>query len=160
MNLYNISTQLMTALDNVEVDPDTGEVSGFEILDELDQEFEVKAEGLACYIKGLAAEAEAIKTEKAMLAKRQWMTEKKVERLKAYLTGCMNNAGKTKLSTSRCSVSFRKSERVEVQDADALPKQFQKTTVEPNKTALKAALKDGQKINGAWLETHMNILVR
>ncbi len=47
MNLYDISVQLTAALDNVEVDPYTGEVIGFETLDALEQEFEVKAEGLA-----------------------------------------------------------------------------------------------------------------
>lgn len=160
MNLYEISAQLSEALENVEVNPDTGEVSGVEALDALDQAFEDKAEGLACYIKGLAAEAEAIKTEKATLAKRQQLTEKKTERLKAYLAGCMNDAGKTKLRTPRCSISFRKSERVEAPDANALPKEFQRITTEPDKAALKAALKDGQKIEGAWLETRMSILVR
>ncbi len=160
MNLYNISAQLLSVLDNLEVDPDTGEAHGFEALEELDLEFEVKAEGLACSIKGLVADAEAIKAEKAVLAERQQRAEKKAEQLKAYLTSCMDTAGKTKLSTPRCSISFRKSERVEVSDVNLLPKQFQKVSVEAKKSEIKSALKNGEEIAGARLVSSRNILVR
>ncbi len=160
MNLYNISAQLLSALDNLEVDPDTGEAHGFEALEELDSEFEVKAEGLACYIKGLVADAEAIKTEKIVLAARQQLVEKKAERLKAYLANCMDTAGKTRFSTPRCSVSFRKSVRVEVSDVNALPEQFRKVTVEAKKSEIKSALKNGEEITGARLVSSKNILVK
>ncbi len=160
MNLYNISAQLLAALDNLEVDPDTGETHGFEALEELDSEFEVKAEGLACYIKGLVADAEAIKAEKMALAARQRVAEKKAERLKTYLANCMDTAGKTKLSTPRCTISFRKSERVEVSDVNLLPEQFQEVILEANKSKIKSALKNGEDITGARLVSSRNILVR
>ncbi len=160
MNLYNISAQLLAALDNVDVDPDTGEARGFEAFEALDSKFETKAEGLACYIKGLIADAEAIKTEKTVLAARQQLAEKKAERLKAYLANCMDNAGKPKLSTPRCSISFRKSERVEVSDVNLLPEQFRKVIVEAKKSEIKSALKNGEDIAGARLVSSRNILVR
>ncbi len=160
MNLYDISAQLLTALDNVDVDPDTGEAQGFEALEALDLEFEDKAESLACYIKGLAADAEAIKTEKIVLATRQQLVEKKTERLKAYLANCMNNAGKTKLSTPRCSIYFKKSERVEVSDVNLLPEQFREVSVEAKKSKIKAALKNGEEVVGAQIVTSRNIVVR
>ena len=51
MNLYEIDAAI-TAL----VDPETGEVSGFEAVDGLDAAFEDKAEAYAVTIKNLDAE--------------------------------------------------------------------------------------------------------
>ncbi len=77
-----------------------------------------------------------------------------------YLANCMDTAGKTKLSTTRCTISFRKSERVEVSDVNLLPERFQEVIVEAKKSEIKSALKNGEDIAGARLVSSRNILVR
>lgn len=44
MNLYELTQEFATAMQAITVDPETGEVSGFEAVDGLDAAFEDKAE--------------------------------------------------------------------------------------------------------------------
>ena len=47
MNLYELTQEFATAMQAITVDPETGEVSGFEAVDGLDAAFEDKAEAYA-----------------------------------------------------------------------------------------------------------------
>lgn len=67
-----------------------------------------KADNIACWIKQLTAEAEAIKAEEDKLAERRKRKLKRAERLTEYLSECLTNAGRTKIETPRNVISFQK----------------------------------------------------
>lgn len=153
-SLYEIDMEIMSC-----IDPETGEVIDYERLDALNMERGRKIEGVACWIKNLLSDAEAIKAEKQVLEDREAKCRKKADDLKNWLTAVL---GGEKFSTAKCAVSFRKSETVEVEDVSLIPADLLrvKTTVEPNKTAIKALLKDGQGVIGCRLVENQNVQIK
>ena len=118
-----------------------------------------KISNVACWIKDLKAEADAIKAEKNALAKRQTVCENKDEQLKDYLTRALNGI---KFKDARCSISYRKSESVEVDDSviDKLPEEYIKVEKTVRKTELKDAMKLGFEFEGCRLIEKNNIQIR
>ncbi len=153
-NLYEIDQGILECLDL-----ETGEVIDPERLESLQMARDQKIENVACWIKNLLSDAEAIKVEKEALAKRQVAALAKAEQLKEWLAEAL---GGQKFSSAKCAVSFRRSETVEVADIALIPAELLrvKTTVEPNKTAIKALLKDGQEVVGCWLVENQNINIK
>ena len=155
MTLYEIDQAILECLDE-----ETGEIIDLERLSELNMEREKKISNVACWIKDLKAEAEALKIEKQNLAKRQQTCENKVESLKRWLAIALNGA---KYKDSKCSVGYRKSTSVNFGinfDFNTLPEDLKKVTVEPKKNEIKAAIKDGLQIDGVTLEETNNIIVQ
>ena len=141
------------------VDLETGEVIDPERLENLQMERSQKIENVACWIKNLESDAAAIKAEKEALAKRQVAALAKAEQLKEWLAEAL---GGHKFSSAKCAVSFRRSETVEVADVALIPAELLrvKTTIEPNKTAIKALLKDGQDVIGCRLVEGLNTQIK
>lgn len=108
MNLYEID-QAILAL----VDQETGEITDWEAFDALQMERDVKIENVACWYKNLMAEAVAIRQEELSLAKRRQAIEKQAESKLKYLE---NALGGQKFQTARCSITWRKTSRVEVSE--------------------------------------------
>lgn len=152
--LYEINQAIMAC-----VDAETGEIIDAEALDALLMQKDEKLEGIACWIKNLQSDALAYKAEKDAFAARQKAAENKVESLKKYLADALQGQ---KFSTAKCAVSFRKSETVEVEDVKLVPAELLrvKTTIEPDKTAIKAAIKAGQEISGCKLVESINTQIK
>lgn len=151
MKLYEIEQAIEGC-----VDLETGEIIDAEKLEELNIECDRKIENIALWIKNLTAEADAIKTEKMSLAKRQSVCENKADSLKAFLSGYL--AGE-RFKTAKVAISYRKSEAVEitgdVPDAFLIPQ-------EPkiDKAEIKTALKAGKLVEGAKLIERQNIQIK
>lgn len=155
MTLYEIDAQILECIDE-----DTGEVIDLERLSELNMERDKKISGVACWIKDLKAEAEALKAEKQNLAKRQAVCENKVESLKNWLMYALNGE---KYKDSRCNIRYQKSTSVsfaEGFDFNSLPEDYKKITVEPKKTEIKNAIKDGATIEGCTIKENNNIIIQ
>ena len=111
----------------------------------------------------LKAEAEALKAEKQALAERQRVAENKAESLKKWLAYVLDGQ---KFSTSKCAVSFRKTEAVEVtpDGLNALMHEHDELltykTPEPNKTAIKQAIKDGLNVAGVQLVQNTSTIIK
>ena len=159
MTIYEIDQAIIEC-----VDLETGEIIDTEQLDKLQMEREKKLENVACWIKDLKAEAEALKNEKQALAERQRVAENKAESLKKYLAYALD--GK-KFSTAKCAVSFRTTESVEVttkgienlmlEGKDDL---LTYITPKPNKTAIKQAIKDGLSVAGVQLVQNISTIIK
>lgn len=80
----------------------------FDTLTAIEEEFDVKAENVAVYIKSLNAEIKALKAEEDALKRRRMAFEKSVERLKGYLLGSMHTVGRLKIDMPRARLSVRK----------------------------------------------------
>ena len=155
MTLYQINEAIMAC-----VDAETGEIIDIDRLNELEMARDTKISNVACWIKDLKAEAEAIKAEKQALEKRQKAAENKAESLKQWLLFALNGE---KFKDARCSISYRKSERVVFSDNfpySSLPAQFKKVTIEPKKTEIKDYLKTGATIDGVELVPNTSIQIK
>lgn len=153
MNLYEIDNEIMNC-----VDMETGEIIDAEKLDQLQMDRDQKIENIALWIKNLKADAEAYKTEKQVFVEKQRAVENKMESLKKYLSDYL--AGE-KYKSAKVSVSFRKSEAVNILDMSKIPEQYLKVA-EPtaDKTGIKNALKAGEVITGAELVENQNIQIK
>lgn len=162
MKIYEIPGALRELLDRLDADPDTGEVDGEALAAyaEYNAAAAEKLEGTACYVRELKAEAGAIKAEEERLAKRRKALENKSERLKNYMMPALEAMG-GKVKGVMASVRIGKSQAVTVFDIDALPDTFKhvKTTIDPDKVALKKALKSGEVIPGAALEDRQSVVI-
>lgn len=153
-SLYEIDQEIMQCLDM-----ETGEIIDPERLSALQMERTSKIENVALWIKNLQADANAYKAEKDAFAEREKKALAKVDSLKKWLaTACDGQ----KFNTWRCSVTFRKSERVEVLDETKLPQELLKATciVQPDKAAIKEALRAGEIIDGCTLVTQYNPTIK
>jgi hypothetical protein len=152
MKLYEINEAILNC-----VDPETGEADP-EKLDELMLMREEKLEGLALWVKDLKAEADAIKAEEKALAERRQAKERKAESIKAYLEKVL---AAQKFETSRAVCSFRKSQKVEITDLDKIPDDYLRYSAPTaDKTAIKAAIKDGLIVEGAELVDSVTMSIK
>lgn len=155
MRLYEIDNAILDC-----VDMETGEIIDIDKLNALAIERDAKVSNIACWIKDLKAEAEAIKAEKLNLEKRQKAAENKAEQLKNYLSLCLNGGT---FKDARCAISYRKSVATEIAegfDVNTLPNEYKKITVTADRTAIKEALQNGAKIDGCFLVEKNNIQIK
>lgn len=159
MSIYDIDSAIVSLIDE-----ETGEISDEEAFDALQMERDVKVENIGLYFKDLTAEAKAIKEEEASLAARRKAVENKAERLKNLLNYALHG---DKFSSPRLKVSYRKSSTVELAEGftkwaeDNADDLLTYSEPKPNKTAIKAAIKDGRVPDDmATIETHENISIK
>lgn len=153
-SLYEINNAILEC-----VDLETGEIIDQERLDGLMMERSEKIESVALWVKNLESDAVAYKAEKEAFAKREKQATDKAKRLREWLANACDGE---KFTTPRCAVSFRKSETVEIDECAAIPDEYMrtKTTTEPDKVEIKAALKAGAEIAGCRLVTNVNANIK
>jgi len=158
VNLYEINQEIDRAIQNC-IDPETGEIlDDTSELDALTLARDEKIENIACYIKNLKADAEAIRTEEKKLAERRKTCENRAEWLKKYLA---NNLQGEKFKSPRVAVSWRRSQAVVVEDIWKLPKDYLRyKDPEPDKTAIKDAIKKGFDVEGAELVDNLSMVIK
>lgn len=151
--LYEIDEEILNC-----VDIETGEIIDVERLGQLQLARDDKVEGIALWIKNLLSDASAIKEEEDKLAQRRKVNENKAKNLKEYLSKFLNGQ---KFKTPKVSISYRKSESVEVTDLSKLDDDYLKFA-EPtvDKTKVKKALKAGTVLQGVSLVENQNIQIR
>lgn len=160
MKLYEISDAIRAALDHIDVDPETGEILNADNLHAVEAEASEKIEATALYLRELDAEAKAAKDEADRMIARVKSMQKRSDYLKSMLLDALHATGKVK--TARVTVSIRTTQAVEVSEGADLPEAFQtvKTTVSPNKVAIKQALLDGVEVPGCHLEARESVSIR
>lgn len=160
MKLYEISDAIRAALDHIDVDPETGEILNADNLHAVEAEASDKIEATALYLRELDAEAKAAKDEADRMIARVKSMQKRSDYLKAMLLDALHATGKVK--TARVTVSIRQSQVVEIAEGANLPEAYTtvKTTVSPNKVAIKQALLDGVEVPGCHLEARESVSIR
>lgn len=179
LSLYEINEQLRI-LEEWQINPETGELLSEaefnKLFDRIQMDLNSKIENTICFAKSLDAEAEAIKAEEKKLAERRKAKENLSERLKKrindYITwqftdeeGNVDTVGlnKFKFDSPKVYISYRKSEKVNVFDAEKLPSEFVtvKTETKPNLTEIKKAIKNGADFSGiAELTSNLNMQIK
>lgn len=160
MKLYEIAPALRFALDDIVVDEETGEILNADALHAVEAEAAEKIEATALYLRELDAEAKAAKDEADRMIARVKSMQKRSDYLKSMLLEALHATGKVK--TARVTVSIRTTQAVAVDEGADLPEAFQtvKTTVSPNKIAIKQALLDGVEVPGCSLEARESVSIR
>ena len=155
MTLYEIDKRVIDLIDD-----ETGEIidSNLNTFDELMMERNNKIENVALWIKNLRADAEAYKAEAQAFVDRKKAAERKIESLTRLLEITLRGR---KFKTERVQIGYRKSDSVQIDKNAKLPDEYLRfREPEPDKAALKKALKDGVEIEGAWLEEKLNMQVK
>lgn len=160
MNIYEIDREIMEC-----VDTETGEVIDIEKLGELQLAREAKVEGIALWVKNIAAAAQNIRDEEKRLAERRRVLENKAESLKKYLADAL--AGQS-FETAKCRLSFRSSASVVIDDEEALTDWLTKNyrddcikySASVDKKAVGQILANGVKVNGAHIEHKNNLQIK
>ena len=125
-NLYEIDATIKEAIDKgydmafVDENGEFKQADYDEWLDRLKIEETQKLENIACYVKDLISEANAIKAEEKALAERRKWKENKAERLAMYMDGFLRMKEWKRFETARCAVSYRKSTALEVTEEPLL----------------------------------------
>lgn len=160
MKLYEIAPALRFALDDIVVDEETGEILSSDALHAVEAQAAEKIEATALYLRELDAEAKAAKDEADRMLDRVKSMQKRSDYLKAMLLDALHATGKVK--TARVTVSIRTTQAVEVSEGADLPEAYTtvKTTVSPNKVAIKQALSDGIEVPGCHLEARESVSIR
>lgn len=160
MKLYEIAPALRFALDDIVVDEETGEILSSDALHAVEAQAAEKIEATALYLRELDAEAKAAKDEADRMIARVKSMQKRSDYLKAMLIEALHVTGKVK--TARVTVSIRTTQAVAVDEGANLPEAYTtaKTTVSPNKVAIKQALLDGVEVPGCHLEARESVSIR
>jgi len=152
--LYEIEKEILDC-----VDLETGEILDPEKLDALEMEREKKIEAVILWYKDIKAEKEAVKAEGKKFYERAASLQRKEDQLKEYVE---NALGGEKFKTERCSVSYRTSKSIKIDDLKAIPKRFLKEISEEwiSKTMIKEVIESGKKVKGAHQEEKMGIVIK
>ena len=88
--------------------------------------------------------------------------ESSIALMKKALDAFMRASGQSKAKTTMFTVSYRRSESIDVYDETAIPEQYMtiKVTKSPDKTAIKAYIKGGGTVSGAKLTEKMNLQIK
>ena len=153
MKLYEIDDAIVAC-----VDQETGEIIDEEKLAELKLARDEKLHNIAAWIVNLNAEAAAAKERAEVFTARKKAAENKAESLKQYLARQLDGQ---KWSDQDFKISWRKSEKTDVFDEDAIPVDYK--IPQPYKLdtmGIKRTLKMGKSVPGARLIESQNIQVK
>lgn len=168
MKLYELAADYQNLLDAIE-NGDIPEIALCDTLESITTLLEDKADNIACMIKELTVEAEAIKAEEDKLKARRTAKLKRAQRLTEYLSECLTNAGRDKIETARNVITFRKTpgkvvfdnEKAFVEWAEKNAGCFLKTTAPTtDRTAIAVYIRDGGRLPGVRIESSQNISIK
>lgn len=153
IKLYECTADVRAALDAYFDD----ETERNDTIEAVIGQFENKAQSVAAYCLNMAAQGDLLEAHiKAMQAKLKTI-RKREGSLKQYIADNMKAAGIHSIQADNGSFSaklVKNPPRVDIWDEAQIPADFMrtKTTTEPDKTAIKAAIQAGRDIPGAKLE--------
>lgn len=103
-----------------------------------------------------------LKDEQARIQSLVESKEKELKRMDNFINFLMQSFQKDKLETNLYKISYRKSESVEIINEEMIPQEFmkEKTTVAPDKTAIKEALKNWAEVPGATIKINSNLQIK
>jgi hypothetical protein len=137
-------------------------------IDALDNLMQVKQDTITRGLENLCkirarkeADIAALKAESVRMKEKADREQKALDRLEQYMLSMLNRSGQPKVSAGTWTVGTRRSTSVWVSPDFNNPEYMRTTTTTaPDKLAIKEALNNGAKIDGAYLTTKENIAIK
>lgn len=160
MKLYEIPKAIEQATNMIDEDGVITE-EWLALLDNAENTLTEKADNIWIILQEKDNKIDAIKKEIERLNNRKKKEEKQKEQLKDYLSKNIFDLSPDWIQWERFKFSFRKSESVEIEDMENIPKSFidVKVTEVVNKKSIKEAIKEWIKVKGTKIETKYNLQI-
>lgn len=126
-----------------------------------EQNLTTKGTNYGFVVKQLTGECAIIDGEIARLTALKKSRSKTIDKLENALTVAMQVFGVDEIKSPVMKINFRKSETVEFDDSGEIPEKFivVKTSESPDKVAIKAAIKAGEEVPGAYIKVNQNLQI-
>jgi hypothetical protein len=158
--LYDLTNEYFQILELME-DPEIDREIIQQVLGELTDKIESKAENIAKVIKSIEGDIEVISAEEKRLQGKRRALETNKERLKQYLEEQLELVGSTKVKTPLFSIGIQNNPvSVEVMDENMIPEDFISYTPTINKKDILAQLKEGKEVPGAAIKQTRSLRIR
>lgn len=152
---YNEIIDTLLGMDEEGVDGETGLVFDVTLLDKLEMKRKDKIENLLLFTAQLDADAEDIEDYISKLKVRAKAKKNKADSLKDWLAEEITRYGDKQFETQKIKATVRTDKVAHIIDQALLPPEFLRfkpaPAPEPDRTAIKNAIKAGQHISGAEL---------
>lgn len=152
--LYTIAEEYRELVKLADSDDEGMVLAVKDTMDAIGGEFELKAQAVIQVALNMDSDCAALDAEIERLQARKKTITNKANNLREYLRINMEATGITNISCPLFSISIAKGrEMVVIDDADKLPDELVKvkTEIQPDKAAILAKLKAGEKVPGASL---------
>lgn len=164
-NLYQLASEyeaLYTALEENVDEDGVIDASLLPAVGEAKATYETKALAVATVIRRFESDIELYDAEIKRLSTAKKHIQNEKERVKAYLQTACEKCGIESIKGLHAKISFIKSVETDVYDESELPDEYfrTKTTVEPDKSKIRDALKAGVTVAGARLIEKRNIQIK
>ena len=160
MNLYEMTNEIrrLYELLTEENNEDTEQI----IADAIESiEADKKVEGYCQVIKQLQADAEMLKAEKQRIDRNKATAENGIERMRNALRDFLEAANLDKVKAGTFNVSMRETASVNIINELDLPEKYLIPQMpKADKAAIKEALNNGEKIDGAELQFKKGVTIR
>lgn len=154
-SLYALSSELVRVMNNDDLSPEEVEAE----IDRLYPALTTKAANVSRMIQYHEDLAKTIKEREAQVAEVRKATERKADRLRAYLLRCMELAEASEIVDEKTGTTIKVRNNppsVAIEDESAIPAEFliepPPPAPRPDKKAIAAALKVGQPVPGCHLQ--------
>ena len=165
LRCYEIPDMFRAVMDRA-VDPETGELTeaGIAELRTLTAAAQSSTADLACYIREVELEVDAVKAMLSAAADRATRLTARAAKWRAYLLDTLDVAGLSTIKDPRITLTVRTNPpAVRIDDDAVVPLEYCRIIPirsEPDKTALKAALKSGETIPGVELVSTRRLTIQ
>ena len=162
MNIYNLTTEMQTLYDRLIESVDEEDLMLANALAVKKEEFEEKALNYTAVIRILNEQSNAAQAEILRITEIKDKIDRTIANMKKTLSAACLSLDIVKIQGLNGSISFRESVQTVIDDAEQLPKEYlkEKITYTPDKTAIKAAIQNGEEVAGAHLEKVKNIQIK
>lgn len=154
ITLHELAQEFRAAAETLQADDLPDEVIQ-DTLESISMPLEEKAKSVAAFARNLESTASAIKEAEAEMSRRRKALENRAEWLRGYLLSNMQACGISKIECPYFRISVRANpESVCIEDEAQIPADYMReipARLEPDKAAMKQAMKDGFSVPGAKL---------
>ena len=158
MNLYNIKSEYLQIAQELAEGELTPELEQALMITEAN--LQEKAINYGYVIKNFESEVDIIEEEIKRLNALKKARINAVEKLKTNISDAMQLFGILEVKAPTFKMNFRKSESVEIYEGLSQEYITEKISYQPDKIAIKNAIKEGKTVNGAGIIINYNLQIK
>lgn len=162
MTLYQLSGQWREAYETLSQDAELDAQTFADTMEALTGDVQEKAKNVAAFVGNLEASVSAMKEAEKRMAQRRKSAENRLKWLYGYLLENMQRCDITRIEAPEYVIRRQLNPpSVRIGSAEALPPKYLRVPPpEPDKAAIKDALKAGEDVPGAYLERGERVVIR